>query len=87
MQCEHLADAALELRAFAASATGVYRDWHGVVQVQKAVRVGALAAPPLVTCTWLFRQKRRRLVLEPLTLPPDAPAGTSSQACATAVDF
>ena len=80
-QCEHGTDATLEVRAFNDGdgvASAAFADYHGIVEVRKAFRLGVMAAAPLETCTWLFRLRRRRFQLEPLTLPPDLAAATGA---------
>ena len=104
-QFEHGCDAALSLRSFADEdgvVASAFKDFHGTLEVRKAFRIGVMAAAPLETCTWLFRLRRRRFHLEPLTLPPDLSASDSSSSsssgtstkgalsaasCATSIDF
>lgn len=73
-QCEHASDAVLAVQSFADSPDRVgaaFADYHGLVTVRRGYRLGTLAAPPLNTATWLLRLRRRRLHLEPMSLPPE----------------
>ena len=63
-----------------------FGDYDGIIRLRRLPRLSCLVAPSaatLETPDFLFKVKRKRLLIEPLSTPPDERANSSMSGCNT----
>lgn len=69
-----LADFVVRLESFQGSdkeTNPVFKDYHGLFHVVKLAAINSLVPPQLDATDWVFKLRRRRMVIEKLHLPPE----------------
>ena len=74
LRLQSLADFVVRLESFQGSdkeTNPVFKDYHGLFHVVKLAAINSLVPPQLDATDWVFKLRRRRLVIERLHLPPE----------------
>ncbi|XP_045124335.1 elongator complex protein 4-like [Portunus trituberculatus] len=69
-----LADFVVRLESFQGSdkeTNPIFKDYHGLFHVVKLAAINTLVPPLLDATDWVFKLRRRRMVIERLHLPPE----------------
>lgn len=74
LRLQSLADFVVRLESFQGSdkeTNPVFKDYHGLFHVVKLAAINSLVPPQLDATDWVFKLRRRRMVIERLHLPPE----------------
>lgn len=74
LRLQTLADFVVRLESFQGSekeTNPVFKDYHGLFHVVKLAAINSLVPPQLDATDWVFKLRRRRMVIEKLHLPPE----------------
>lgn len=74
LRLQTLADFVVRLESFQGSekeTNPVFKDYHGLFHVVKLAAINTLVPPQLDATDWVFKLRRRRMVIEKLHLPPE----------------
>ncbi|CAL4192877.1 unnamed protein product [Meganyctiphanes norvegica] len=74
LRLQNLSDFVVGLESFQGSekeTNPIFKDYHGLFHVAKLSAINSLVPPILDTVDWVFKLKRRKLVIERLHLPPE----------------